>query len=258
MPKFAANLSLLFVDLPFLDRFAAARAHGFEAVEFLFPYAFDADQIAERLARHGLQLVLHNFPAGDWDGGDRGMACDPRRVGEFQDSVARALAYAQALGTPRLHCMAGKPPPDVSAEQARATYLANLRFAADACRPHGVKVLIEPLNTFDVPGYFLTSNRQALALIAEAGSDKLFLQFDVYHTQRMHGELANTLRACLPSIAHIQIADNPGRHQPGTGEINFPFLLKLIDELGYDGWVGCEFTALGDITAALAWRDALT
>ncbi|MEO7494528.1 MAG: TIM barrel protein, partial [Massilia sp.] len=148
--------------------------------------------------------------------------------------------------------------PDVTFERARETYLANLRFAAEACKAHGVKVLIEPLNRFDVPGYFLTSNAQALEVIADAGSDKLFLQFDLYHTQRTHGELANTLRACLPHIAHIQIADNPGRHQPGTGEINFPFLLKLIDTLGYQGWVGCEYTALGDITAAFAWRDALT
>jgi hydroxypyruvate isomerase len=258
MPKFAANLSMLFPDLPFLDRFAAARAHGFDAVEFLFPYAFEPEQIAARLARYELTLVLHNFPTGDWVEGDRGMACDPRRVGEFQDSVALALDYATELKVPQLHCMAGKLPPNVPAERARETYLANLRFAADALRAHQMRLLIEPLNSFDVPGYFLNSCKQALDVIADLGADNLFLQFDIYHMQRIQGELANTLRAHLPSIAHIQIADNPGRHQPGTGEINFPFLFGLLDELGYDGWVGCEYAPLGDATAALAWRDGLT
>jgi hydroxypyruvate isomerase len=255
MPKFAANLSLLFNELPFLDRFAAARSAGFEAVEFLFPYAFESEQIAARLHRYGLELVLHNMPPGDWGAGDRGMACDPRRVGEFQDSVGLALEYALDLGVKQLHCMAGRTPPKVSQGRAHATLVDNLRFAATALAPHGIRLLIEPINKHDMPGYFLTRSSQAAAIIAECAVDNLFLQYDVYHMQRMEGELANTLRERLPIIRHIQIADVPGRHEPGTGEINFSFLLRLLDELGYDGWVGCEYVPRGDTLAGLGWRS---
>ncbi|MDL2357396.1 MAG: hydroxypyruvate isomerase [Pseudomonadota bacterium] len=256
MPTFAANLSLMFGEVPFIDRFAAARAARFDAVEFLFPYAFEAGQIAARLARHQLQLVLFNLPAGDWAAGERGIACDPRRVGEFQDGVALALDYAAELGVRQLHCLAGKLPPNVTPERAHATYVANLRFAAAACRAHGLRLLIEPINTFDIPGYFLSRSGQALAVIDECGADNLLLQYDIYHMQRMEGELANTLRANLPRIGHIQLADNPGRHQPGTGEINFPYLFHLLDELGYAGWIGCEYIPTGASAASLGWRDA--
>ncbi|MDQ1813434.1 hydroxypyruvate isomerase [Massilia sp. CCM 9210] len=257
MPRFCANLSLMFTEVSFLDRFAAARANGFDAVEFLFPYAFEADQIGERLARHDLQLVLHNLPAGDWSAGERGFACDPQRVTQFQDSVALALDYAVALGVGRLHCLAGKLPPGVAPEHAHKTYVANLRFAAAAAAKHGIELLIEPINSYDIPGYFLTGSAQAAAVIAECGAPNLFMQYDIYHMQRMEGELANTIRAHLPLIRHMQVADNPGRHEPGTGEINYRYLFALLDELGYDGWVGCEYHPRGDTIAGLHWRSAL-
>ena len=254
MPTFAANLSTMFNELPFIERFGAAKAAGFDAVEFLFPYAFEPDQILARLERFDLQLVLHNMPAGDWVHGERGMACDPRRIGEFQDGVGLALDYAEELGVPQLHCLAGKIHAAVTPERAHDTYVGNIRFAAQQCQARGIDLLIEPINTFDVPGYFLTGTRQATAIIAEVGAPNLFLQYDVYHMQRMEGELANTLRANLALIRHIQLADTPGRHEPGTGEINFPFLFKLLDEIGYAHWVGCEYTPLGDTVAGLGWR----
>jgi hydroxypyruvate isomerase len=257
MPRFAANLSTLFNELSFLDRFAAARAAHFDGVEFLFPYAFEPEQIAGRLARYDLQLVLHNLPPGNWNDGDRGIACDPRRVGEFQDSVELALEYAQELGVKQLHCMAGRVPPNVPHERARAVFVRNLRFTAEALAPHGIKLLIEPINTRDMPGYFLTHSQQAVDIIADCGSPNLFLQYDIYHMQRMEGDLAETIRAHLPLIGHMQLADVPGRHEPGTGEINFPFLFKLLDELGYKGWIGCEYTPQGDTVEGLDWRNQL-
>ena len=254
MPKFAANLSTMFNEVPFIERFGAARAAGFDAVEFQFPYAFDPDEIVARLDRFKLELVLHNMPAGDWVNGERGMACDPRRIGEFQDGVGLALDYAEELGVRQLHCLAGKIHAAVTPERAHATYVSNLRFAAEQCLQRNVDLLIEPINTFDVPCYFLTRTRQAADIIAEVAAPNLFLQYDVYHMQRMEGELANTLRTNLPLIRHIQLADVPGRHEPGTGEINFPFLFKLLDEVGYRHWVGCEYTPVGDTVAGLGWR----
>jgi len=253
MPKFAANLSLLFNELDFLDRFDAARAAGFEAVEFLFPYAYEAEQIGERLQRNGLELVLHNLPAGDWAAGERGLACDPHRTREFQDGVGLAIAYARALGVPRLHCLAGKLLPGIAREDAHAAYVANLQYAAAQCAAQGVELLIEPINDRDMPGYFLTGTHQAEAVIVEVGAPNLFLQYDIYHMQRMEGELAATLRRCLPLIRHVQLADVPGRHQPGTGEINFPYLFRLLDELGYAGWIGCEYLPQGGTLDSLAW-----
>ena len=257
MPNFAANLSLMFTEVSFLDRFAAARAAGFDAVEFLFPYAHEAEQIAQRLARAQLQLVLFNLPAGDWAGGERGLACDPRRVAEFRASVDTALEYALELGVTQMHCLAGILPPRVSRERAHATYIDNLRHACARLRPHGMTVLIEPINQFDMPGYFLSGSKLAAAVIAECGADNLALQCDLYHLQRSEGELAATLRQQLPLIRHVQIADNPGRHEPGTGEINYRFLFDLLDRLGYQGWVGCEYHPAGDTVAGLGWRTAL-
>ncbi len=254
MPKFAANVSLLFTELPFIERFGAARAAGFDAVEFLFPYAFEPDQITARLERFDLQLVLHNTPPGDWAAGERGMACDPRRIDEFQEGIGLALDYAEELGVPQLHCLAGKVHAAVTPERAHETYVANLRFAAAQCHQRGIKLLIEPLNTVDAPGYFLTSTRQAAAIIAEVAAPNLFLQYDIYHMQRMEGDLADTLRTNLPLIGHIQVADVPGRHEPGTGEINFPFLFRHLDAIGYDGWVGCEYTPMNGTVDSLAWR----
>lgn len=257
MPKFAANLSTMFPELGFLDRFAAARQAGFDAVEFLFPYAYDPDQIAARLQRYQLTLVLHNLPPGDWAAGERGFACDPRRVEEFQDSVGQALAFASELEVKQVHCMAGILPPQVAPERARETLVENLIFAADQLQPHGIDLLIEPINTYDIPGYFLSRSQQAVDIIADCARPNLFLQYDMYHMQRMEGELSNTIRAHLPLIKHMQLADTPGRHEPGTGEINYAHLFALIDELGYTGWIGCEYTPLGDTLAGLAWREAL-
>jgi len=257
MPRFAANLSLMFTEVPFLDRFAQARGNDFDGVEFLFPYAFEAEQIAQRLTRHQLTLALHNLPAGDWAAGERGIACDPRRVTEFQDSVALAIDYALELDVKQLHCLAGIVAPNVSRERAHAAYIANLRFAADQLAVHGIDLLIEPINTVDMPGYFLTGSAQAAAVIAECGVGNLFMQYDIYHMQRMEGELANTIRKHFGLIRHVQLADNPGRHEPGTGEINYRYLLALLDELGYAGWVGCEYHPSGDTQAGLGWRAAL-
>jgi hydroxypyruvate isomerase len=258
MPKFAANLSMLFTDAPFLDRFALARAAGFDAVEFLFPYAFEAEQIAERLQRHQLQLVLFNLPAGDWQAGDRGMACDPRRSDEFRAGVASALDYATELGVQQLHCMAGKTPAGLDPERARQTYIDNLRHAAGVLAPAGIRLLIEPINHYDMPGYFLTHSHQAVSIIAEAACPNLFLQYDIYHMQRMEGELSNTIQELLPFIRHMQIADTPGRHEPGSGEINYRHLFAHLDRIGYDGWLGCEYLPAGDTVAGLGWREALT
>ena len=257
MPRFAANLTMLFTEAPFLDRFALAHEAGFEAVEFLFPYVCDCEQITERLRRHQLQLVLFNLPAGDWAAGERGMACDPRRADEFKASVQLALEYATELGVQQVHCMAGKTPPGVDPERARDTFIDNLRHTADAFAPHGIDVLIEPINHYDIPGYFLNHSRQALDIIAEAGRPNLFLQYDIYHMQRMEGELANTIRAHLPMIKHMQLADTPGRHEPGTGEINYRYLFAFLDQIGYRGWIGCEYNPKNGTAAGLGWRAAL-
>jgi hydroxypyruvate isomerase len=256
MPRFAANLSMLYNEHGFLDRFAAAAAAGFRGVEFLFPYAFPAEQIAERLTKHRLALVLHNFPPGNWEAGERGIACHPDRIGEFQDSVGKAIAYAKALGVPQLNCLAGIVPQGVSRETAHATLVANLAFAAGKLEAEGLRLLIEPINTFDMPGFFLSRTRQAIDIIDETRAGNLFVQYDVYHMQRMEGELAHTIKANFARIRHLQIADNPGRHEPGTGEINYPFLFRCLDDLGYDGWIGCEYKPATSTAAGLSWLDA--
>ena len=256
MPKLAANLTMLYNEVDFLDRFEAAAASGFAGVEYLFPYAYPKEHIAERLARHGLIQVLHNLPAGDWAAGERGIACHPNRVGEFQDGVARAIDYAKTLGCMQLNCLAGIAPEGVDAHDVRATFVANLRFAADSLGAAGIKLLTEPINTFDIPGFFLSHTRQALDIIRDVGSSNLFLQYDVYHMQRMEGELANTIKTHLPQIAHVQVADNPGRNEPGTGEINYRFLLSFLDSIGYTGWIGCEYKPKGTTVGGLGWRGA--
>jgi hydroxypyruvate isomerase len=241
MPKFAANLSMLFTDVPFLDRFELAVRAGFRAVEFLFPYDHEPQEIRARLERHGLQLVLHNLPAGDWAAGERGIACHPARVEEFREGVARAVRYAKALGVRQLNCLCGKAPAGVGGGELRATLVGNLRYAADRLEEQGLRLLVEPINTFDIPGFVVSTTDDALALIDDAGSRNIYLQYDIYHAQRMEGEIANRLARHLPRIAHVQIADNPGRGEPGTGEINYAFLFRHLDRIGYDGWVGCEY-----------------
>jgi hydroxypyruvate isomerase len=257
MPKFAANLTMLFTELPFLDRFEAAAKAGFKAVEFMFPYPYPVDELRARLDAHGLQLVLHNLPAGDWEAGERGIACLPGREGEFRGGVAMAIRYAKPLGVSQLNCLVGKVPETVEPAVVRQTLVANLRFAADALGAVGLNLLVEPVNTYDIPGFFLNRTAQALQLLDEVGAANTFVQYDIYHAQRMEGELGATLRQALPRIGHIQVADNPGRHEPGTGEINYPWLFAHLDAIGYQGWVGCEYKPAQTTTAGLGWYQAL-
>jgi hydroxypyruvate isomerase len=253
MPRFAANLTMLFNELPFLDRFEAAAQAGFKAVEFLFPYSYAIADLKDRLSANRLELVLHNLPAGDWDAGERGIACLPDRSAEFRDGVARAIEYASALGAPQLNCLAGKAPAGVDDAALRETFVGNLRYAAAELQRANIRLLIEPINTFDIPGFYLNRTAQALALIGEVGSDNLFVQYDLYHAQRMEGELIATLQKQLARIAHIQLADNPGRNEPGTGEINYPNVFKALDRLGYTGWIGCEYKPATTTEAGLGW-----
>lgn len=253
MTKLAANLTMLFNEVDFLDRFAQAAKAGFRGVEFLFPYAYQADEIAARLDAARLELVLHNLPAGDWAAGERGIACHPGRRTEFQDGVGLAIDYARALGVKQLNCLAGIRPPGVTPEAAHTTLVANLSFAADRLKAEGIALLVEPINTADIPGFFLHGTRQALDIIDQIGSDNLFLQYDIYHMQRMEGELAATIKANLARIRHIQLADNPGRFEPGTGEINYRYLLGMLDEVGYAGWIGCEYKPRAGTVQGLGW-----
>ncbi len=256
MPKFAANLTMLYTELPFLDRFAAASQSGFKAVEFLFPYAYTAEHIRDKALAAGVQIVLHNLPAGDWDAGERGIACLPDRVSEFREGVGRAIEYAKALGVHQLNCLAGKAPAGADLQQLHDTLVANLQYAARELQQHGIKLLIEPINIYDIPGFFLNRSAQALAVMDEVGSPNLYLQYDIYHMQRMEGELAATMEKDLPRIAHIQLADNPGRNEPGTGEINYRFLFQHIDRIGYQGWIGCEYKPKTTTAAGLGWLAA--
>jgi hydroxypyruvate isomerase len=257
MPKFAANLTMLFNEVPFLDRFAAAADAGFEAVEFLFPYPYSIGDLQSRLQDNNLKLVLHNLPAGNWEAGERGIACLPDRVGEFRDGVGRAIEYAKALKVPQLNCLVGIPTAGVSREQARATIIDNLGFAASALKKEGIRLLVEPCNSFDIPGFALNRSGEALDVIQAVGSDNLFLQYDIYHMQRMEGELAATIKKNLPSIAHVQLADNPGRNEPGTGEINYAYLFALLDSIGYSGWIGCEYKPRSTTTEGLGWLQEI-
>lgn len=257
MPKFAANLTMLFNELEFTERFEAAAKAGFHGVEYLFPYAYPKEQLAETLGRQGLVQVLHNLPAGDWAHGERGIAALPDRIGEFQDGVGTAIDYAKALGCTQLNCLAGIRPDGVPDEKVHDTLAANLRFAADQLEAAGIRLLVEAINTYDIPGFYLCGTQQTLDIIAATGSENLFLQYDIYHMQRMEGELGATLEQHLPRIAHIQLADNPGRHEPGTGEINYPFLFRLLDRLGYKGWIGLEYKPLTTTTEGLGWIPAM-
>jgi hydroxypyruvate isomerase len=255
MPKFAANLSFLFTEVPFPERFARAAAAGFAGVEYLFPYDWPAHDVAGWLAAAGVEQVLFNLPPGDWAAGERGLACLPHRQGEFAESVERALDYAIVLDCERVHCMAGLRPDGVDEAELETTYVANLRYAADRLATAGVTVTIEPINSrIDMPGYWLDDIGKAIRLLAAVDRSNVKLQLDLYHAQIIHGDLARTIEANLPHIAHVQVADNPGRHEPGTGEIHYPYLFALLDRLGYTGWVGCEYKPLGDTEAGLGWR----
>ncbi len=256
MPRFAANVSMLFTEHPFLQRFNRAREAGFAAVEFLFPYEFDSAAIARELQRNNLVQALFNLPAGDFAAGDRGLANDPNRVEEFRSGVHQALQIAQQLDCGRLNCLAGRRLADVSEDTQTETLIENLRFAADAAAEVGVRQVVEPLNVFDAPGYFLPTPESGFAIVERAAHPNLSLQYDVYHSQRMSGNLAATIAARIALIGHVQIADSPDRNEPGTGEINFPFVLQALDNAGYDGWVSLEYRPRDNTESSLAWlRD---
>ena len=256
MLRFAANVSMLFTEAPFLDRFALAARAGFAAVECQFPYEVPAAEIRARLDDLGLAMVLHNLPAGDWAAGERGLACLPDRVADFRARVPRAIATAHALGVKQVNCLAGIAPPGADVDALRRTLVDNLRFTARAFAAEGLRLLVEPINTFDIPGFFVNRTAQCVALLDEVGEPDVFVQYDAYHMQRMEGELAGTLAKHLPRIAHVQVADNPGRHEPGTGEIRFEFLFAELERLGYDGWIGCEYKPAGRTDVGLDWMPA--
>jgi hydroxypyruvate isomerase len=253
MPRFAANISMMYTEVPFLDRFARARASGFAAVEFLFPYEFPAVEIATRLKDNGLSQVLFNAPPGDWAKGERGQAALPGRQAEFREGVKTALDYATTLACPRLHLMAGLAPAGVARDTLLSTYAANLAWAAEECAKAGVLPVIEPINHRDIPGFFLNTTDEAAAIIQAVGPGKLGMQFDLYHCQITEGDIVKRVERHLPLIAHMQVADNPGRNEPGTGEVNWPFVFKAIDALGFPGWIGCEYRPAGETEAGLGW-----
>ncbi|QWD08279.1 hydroxypyruvate isomerase [Polynucleobacter paneuropaeus] len=253
MIQFAANLTMLFNEFPFLDRFEQASKAGFKAVEFLFPYGIPAEDIKAKLDQYHLKLVLHNLPAGNWDGGERGIACLPDRVEEFKTGVAEAIRYAGILGVGQLNCLAGKVPAGADHAELHRTFVNNLRYAAAELKKAQLKLLVEPINQYDILGFYLCSTQQAISILDEVGVDNLFVQYDIYHAQRMEGELANTITKYLDRIGHMQLADNPGRNEPGTGEINYPFLFRFLEKIGYKGWVGCEYKPATDTLSGLSW-----
>ncbi len=253
MPKFSANLTMLFGEVHFLNRFEKASKAGFKGVEYLIPYEWSKEQLVNELGKYGLEQVLHNLPAGNWQAGERGIACLPGREGEFQEGVGKAIEYAKALKCPRLNCLVGKVPMGVPPEKIRQTLVSNLRFAATALEKEGLRLLIEPLNSHDIPGFYLVHTREALQLMEEVSHPNLWLQYDVYHMQVMEGNLTRTIQENIGRIGHIQIADLPGRHEPGTGEIHFTNLFRFIDEAGYDGWVGCEYNPTSKTEDSLQW-----
>jgi hydroxypyruvate isomerase len=252
MLRFSANLGMMFEESPFIERFAQASAAGFGGVEYPVPYTHPPAELAEQLRAHGLEQVLFNLPCGDFAKGERGIACQPARRGEFSDGVGQAIEYARALGCTRVNCLAG-PAPESGDAVAFDTLVDNLRFAAAALAEAGVRLMIEPINGRDMPGFYLQTSAQALRVMDAVASDNLLLQYDVYHMQVMEGDLARHIERYLPSIGHIQIADNPGRHEPGSGEINYAFLLPHIDRLGYTGWVGCEYRPAAGTQQGLGW-----
>ncbi len=257
MVQFAANLSMMFNEVDFLDRFAAASQAGFKGVEYLFPYDFGADEIAEKLKSNALKQVLFNTPAGDWDAGERGLACNPARIDEFRDGVAKAIEYAKILDCYQLHCMAGLTPDGVGQSELHKTYVDNLRFASAEMASAGIRCLMEMINTRDIPGFYLNRSAQAEEIMEEVGSDNLYIQYDIYHMQIMEGDLAPTMERLLPKIAHMQLADTPGRNEPGTGEINYPFLFAHLDQIGYEGWIGCEYKPASTTLEGLGWMKAV-
>ncbi len=253
MPRFSANISMLFRELEFPERFEAAAQAGFKAVEIQFPYAWDKGRLAQIAQHAGVEVVLINIPAGDSEKGDRGLGCLPGRVAEFRRGIARGIEYARELGCKQMNCLAGVTPPGVDVAKLRETYISNLRYAAGELERHGMTLLIEPINTRTIPGFYLNKSAQALAIMNDTGAANLELQYDLFHMRIMGDDLAKTIQAILPRIGHMQIADVPDRHEPGTGEIDFPPLFDLIDRLGYKGWIGAEYVPKGKTEDGLAW-----
>lgn len=252
MPRFAANLSMMFTDVPFLDRFARAAAAGFEAVEFLFPYEHPPEVVAEKLNSAGLIQALFNMPPGDWAAGERGMAAIPGREQEFRDNVATAITYARALGCRTLHAMSGITE-GLDRAACEATFVENFRYAADALAPHGITLLVEPINSRNMPGYFIAHQLDAVALIERVARPNVALQLDLYHAQIMDGDLTKLIEKLDGRFAHVQIASVPERHEPDEGELNYPHLYAVLDRLGYKGWIGCEYNPRAATEAGLGW-----
>jgi len=255
MPKLAANISMLFTEVDFLQRFAAAANWGFTGVECWSPFEYPRELIAEVLEETNLSQVLFNLPSGDWDGGERGIACHPDRVEEFQDGVGKAIDYAQALGCKQVNCLAGIVPVGVDFEDLKITMVTNLKFAAAKLAENGIRLLVEPINTRDIPGFFLNNTASALSIIDMVNSSNIRLQYDIYHMQIMEGDIIPTIQANLSIIGHIQLADTPGRNEPGTGEINYPFVLNAIDDMDYSGWIGCEYKPATITADGLSWAS---
>ncbi len=253
MPRFAANLSMLFTEVDFLDRFAAAAEAGFTGVEYLFPYDYPAEEIKARLDANKLTQVLFNLPAGDWASGERGIAILPERVEEFRAGVDQAIAYAKVLGKTQVNCLAGIAPRGADLGQLEMTFIENLRYAAQKLEEAGIRLVMEMINTRDIPRFFLNNTSQAQEIRGKVGHANLFLQYDIYHMQIMEGDLARTIENNLAAINHIQLADNPGRNEPGTGEINYRFLFEHLDRIGYQGWVGCEYKPATSTAEGLTW-----
>lgn len=258
MPKFSANLSFLYPDLPFLDRFAAAAKDGFTAVEYASPYEHPTETVAQTLRASGLTQALFNLPAGNWAGGERGIGALPDRIDEFRTSVDTAIRYGQALDCTRINCLAGIAPSGVAAESLESTFVANLQYAAPRLADAGIRLLVEPINLRDIPGFFVSTSAHAERILDAVGSDNLFIQYDFYHMQVMQGDLVPTFERLKDRIAHVQIADTPGRNEPGTGEINYPFVLAALDQLGYDGFVGCEYKPKAGTSEGLSWMKSIT
>lgn len=252
--QLCANLSMMFIEVPFLDRFEAAARAGFKGVEFLFPFEYEAAELRARLDANGLEQVLFNAPPGQWADGERGTASLPGRQAEFRDGVKRALDYAQVLGNKLVHVMAGIPA-GVPPVTAAAVYAANLAWAAELAHAAGIKLVIEPINHRDMPGFHLNTMAQGAAVIDAVGRDRLGLQFDLYHCQVTEGDVVKRIEAFMPVIAHMQVADVPDRHEPGTGELGWEFIFRRIQSLGYDGWIGCEYRPAGETSAGLGWRE---
>jgi hydroxypyruvate isomerase len=258
MPRFSANLSMLFTEHDFLDRFDAAARAGFKGVEYVAPYDHPPEVVAARLQKNGLAQVLSTLPPGDWGKGERGIAVLPDRIDEFRKSVDTVISYAKALGCPQVNCLAGIAPEGASYAELEDLFVHNLSHAAKRLEEAGIRLLIEAINTRDIPGFFLNTSRQALKIIDRVASNNLYFQYDIYHMQIMEGDLARTIEANLGRIAHIQLADNPGRHEPGTGEINYPFLFEHLDRIGYAGWVGAEYKPQAGTEAGLGWFRELS